>query len=119
MNIKKLKTIIHQRRMGRLDYTTWSLVIGVPAFYAIVRLPKAIRSENLFQIAILGLVILIVGYISHIISVRRAHDLDYDGKYTFSKSVPIIGLATMYEFFFKKGTSSKNRFGPPPVGFFL
>lgn len=98
-------------RMNRLKYFVINLILFIP-----VTLIEFLLSTNdlvcLFIAIILLFIILPIGIIANI---KRLHDINKSGWFSFFCFVPLANLLLCLILLFVKGTTGPNRFGPDPL----
>ncbi len=50
------------------------------------------------------------------VAVRRLHDINYTGWFTFLFFIPIVGLILVLLWMTREGTEGPNKYGPDPLG---
>ena len=56
-------------------------------------------------------------YIGLILSIKRSHDLDYTGFFSFVLFVPLVNFWPLIMFGFFRGIEVENKYGPPDERF--
>ena len=111
---------------GRISRMTWwlsNLVLWIPWVVLSVLIdalfPKSGFDEPIFVgvilVAIMFLWCIFTIWASICINAKRWHDTDKSGWWQVLGMIPLIGLWTLIENGFFRGTSGANRFGPDPL----
>ena len=85
------------------------LIAAISAIFLIRLYNEPIVTDNTIVPALLFLYIILVGWISLAVNVKRWHDLDKSG---WSELTRVMGF---FELGFHRGTIGPNRFGPDPL----
>ncbi len=100
---------IFQGRINRMQYFLLSIILTV-IFYAFY----ALAVFTLYKISGLFILLLIILFFISQISlvIRRFHDINQSGYYTFLFLIPIVNIVFSLILLFKKGDLSDNQYGP-------
>jgi uncharacterized membrane protein YhaH (DUF805 family) len=102
-----------QGRMGRLRWVGWSMLGSLamlPVAFIGGLLGAASGSESVTYV-LLGAVYIAYIVFYALLTIQRAHDLDWSGWLALIVLIPLVGLVFMV----MRGTPGRNRFGAPPV----
>ena len=94
-------------RALRSEYWYFSL------FVFLVGIPVSVVS--IFMPPVYFIYILVIAFPGYAVAVRRLHDSNVSGWWALITLIPLIGLFLFY-WLIKKGDTSENRFGMPPIG---
>ena len=94
-------------RALRSEYWYFSL------FVFLVGIPVSVVS--IFMPPVYFIYILVIAFPGYAVAVRRLHDSNVSGWWLLITLIPLIGLFIFY-WLIKKGDTSENRFGMPPIG---
>ena len=94
-------------RALRSEYWYFSL------FVFLVGIPVSVVS--IFMPPVYFIYILVIAFPGYAVAVRRLHDSNVSGWWVLITLIPLIGLFLFY-WLIKKGDTSENRFGMPPIG---
>ncbi len=103
-------------RAIRSEFWWWQLFSTVALFapdVVTLALPSAAHSLAWLVLVLVADVALLLPGIS--VTVRRLHDTDRNGWWSWLGFIPIIGWIAVLVFFVTKGTPGDNRFGPQPA----
>lgn len=107
-------------RMGRLHFFLYGLLLGIIAYIPFLATNQYGLIGPLPDLSpiiwvLVAMVILIIWYCSFVITIKRFHDLNYNGWWSLLLLVPLINIVLGILLWFLPGTKGANRFGNPPI----
>ena len=108
-------------RLGRLAFFLWSVLITVVAAAAYLVLvtvtqtpPNQTSFGDTMTVVIMLAVLAVTIWVSFALSVKRFHDMEASGWWSFLLIIPYVGFIVAVVLCFVNGTDGPNKYGAEP-----